>query len=350
MPLDNIARVRRDEAAARDRELADEERQQEEDAARRLAILRGEQPLPLAPPKSEDREARSDERHRDRDRGRDRDAPGGHGRERKRRKRHGEDDTDFEMRVAREMTSGTARPRGDDQGSAVAGAVVPHKSSDAPLTDASGHVDLFGEAGSAIPDKRKNPEVEAEKARKKRELEDQYRMRFSNAAGNQASASGPWYAPTSSTRGPAQNPDGSETKEDQGTDAFGRPDPGRKDRDAARVEANDPLAMMKRGAAKVRQVEQERKTANEEREKELRRLRREERRSEKRRRRRDDHGGGESDGLEGFSLDQPKERGNDRRHEHRHRHHHHHHRHRSPHRTSRSERDERRHHDRDHTR
>lgn len=38
---DNIERVRRDEAAARAREEADEQRMQEEDAERRLKILRG---------------------------------------------------------------------------------------------------------------------------------------------------------------------------------------------------------------------------------------------------------------------------------------------------------------------
>lgn len=346
---DNIARVRRDEAAARERELAEEERQQEEDGARRLAILRGEAPPPLEP--SRDSQGATDDGERPRhDRHRERDGDGRYdGRERKKRKRHGEDDTDFEMRVAREMVSGQTRPRSEDTEGT--GAMKPYKSSDAPLTDASGHIDLFGEATSSIPDKRKNPEAEAEKERKKREYEDQYRMRFSSAAGPQAAATGPWYAPTSSTRD--QDTAGRDAKVDQGTDAFGRPDPGRKDRDATRIEASDPLAMMKRGAAKARQVEKERRSANEEREKELRRLRREERRSEKKRRRRGDDEGDASDDLEGFSLDKDtrrhEEHDQERRHRHRHRHHHQH-RHRSPQKTSHREKSESRHHQRDHDR
>ena len=82
--------MRRDEAAARAREEAREQRQQEEDSARRLAILRGESPPP--PPRSPSIEE---------------EAPGGRaagaGGVRRKRKRAGEDDTDFEMRVAREQ-------------------------------------------------------------------------------------------------------------------------------------------------------------------------------------------------------------------------------------------------------
>ncbi|KAM0815433.1 hypothetical protein AB5N19_01227 [Seiridium cardinale] len=323
---DNIERVRRDEAAARDREQAEEQRLQEIDAERRLAILRGETPPPLLPP-SEDKDREGQLRHRDRDGG-----STGYRPERRKRKRHGEDDTDFEMRVARERVEGTSYVKNED-----ATAVVPHKSSDAPLTDAAGHIDLFGGPSSTVTDKRKNPEAEAEKARKKREYEDQYRMRFSNAAGFQASALGPWYAP--SAGGPRKDDGQDQGQEEDGKDAFGRPDPDRKNRDAARLDASDPLAMMKRGAAKVREVGKERQAANEERERELRRMRREERRREKWRRR----DGGDSDELERFSLDTDRDHQRSNKDKHRHRdeerrrhRHHHHHRHRSPHRGPRS--------------
>lgn len=289
---DNISRVRRDEEAAREREHAEEQRLQAIDAERRLAILRGEVPPPLPPSEDANQEVRSERR-------RDRDDAGASGRERKKRKRHGEDDTDFEMRLAQDRASGHASSH--TEGS-TGQAVMPHKSSDAPLTDATGHIDLFGGLSSSTRDTRKNAEAEAEKDRKKREYEDQYRMRFSNAAGFQAAAAGPWYAPAS---GHKRNDAGEAVGDrEQGKDAFGRPDPGRIDRDAARIEANDPLAMMRKGAAKAREVEKERRSLNEEREKEIRRLRREERRIEKRRHRRDDRNGDESvDDLEGFSLD-----------------------------------------------
>ncbi|CCF31962.1 hypothetical protein CH063_00727, partial [Colletotrichum higginsianum] len=62
---DNIARVRRDEAAAKAKEEAEEQRMQEVDAERRLAILRGEAPPPLAPVEAPEDEPRP----RDRDSG-----------------------------------------------------------------------------------------------------------------------------------------------------------------------------------------------------------------------------------------------------------------------------------------
>jgi len=44
---DNIDKVRRDEAAAREKEEAEEQLMQERDAERRMQILRGEVPSPL---------------------------------------------------------------------------------------------------------------------------------------------------------------------------------------------------------------------------------------------------------------------------------------------------------------
>lgn len=219
-----------------------------------------------------------------RKRDRDEDAAGaGLGRERRKRKRTGEDDTDFELRLARERT-GTAQTTGD--------ALVKSRSN-APLVDHAGHIDLFpGER--TVAHSQKNEEAEKEAAKKKREYEDQYMMRFSNAAGRDGLV-GPWYAKGG---GMKDMVDGS--LEPPSKDVWGNEDPRRKERDAARVVSNDPLAMMKRGAAKVREVEKERRQLNVERERELKQLRKEEKRQEKRRRRegREDH-----DDLEGFSLD-----------------------------------------------
>ncbi|KAG7053290.1 blastn match against entry EMBL [Colletotrichum scovillei] len=219
---DNIARVRRDEAAAKAKEEAEEQRMQEVDAERRLAILRGEEPPPLPP---------TEETPDDEPRRRDRDA-GSFGRERKKRKRAGEDDTDFELRVARER-SGVVQ---------TANETLRKSTSSAPIVDAAGHIDLFGEErkqGRHL----KNEEAEKEAAKKKKEMEDQYTMRLSNAAGKDGMV-GPWYAASGSRAELAE-------LEPAGKDAFGNEDPGRKKRDEQRIVANDPLAMMKMGASRL---------------------------------------------------------------------------------------------------
>ncbi|KAH8677837.1 hypothetical protein BX600DRAFT_493226 [Xylariales sp. PMI_506] len=341
---DNVARVRRDEADSQAREEAEEQRQQEIDAERRLAILRGEVPPPLPVLSPPQRAARGDDdggvsSSTSRNHGRGVDGPA-----RKRRKRAGEDDTDFEMRLAREAAAQSRDGHDRDKGSGGTAAVSKAgigSSSNAPLIDASGHIDLFAAAGNAPV--QKNPEAEADKARRRREIEDQYTMRFANAAGpgtqltssSSLSSSGPWYTSASaSAPAPATAPsrdlgaaDGGTTTKTiatTGKDVWGKEDPRRGDRDAARLEANDPLAMMKRGAAKAREVKKERMDLNAERERELRRLRKEDRRRRRDREREregsnrrgdgDHHRGGEDDigELEGFSLDAPPLREQDK--------------------------------------
>ncbi|KAI0455107.1 hypothetical protein F5B21DRAFT_514227 [Xylaria acuta] len=297
----NIARVKRDEAEAQARAEAEEKRQQDLEAERRLAILRGE-----APPSPPQTTPSSTHRKREHD-----DGPAAQfrGTERRKRKRFGEDDTDFEMRVARERTDAAAAA------GAGAGAVArlhsANKTSDAPLVDSRGHISLFPEDGKEgeAPENQKNEEAEREAAKKRRDFEDQYTMRFANAAGRDGvgvTGSGPWYA-HNGARDPRESAD---AQEPHGKDAWGNDDPKRKARDAARVVANDPLAMMKRGAAKVRDVERERRALNEEKAKELKQLR-EEKRREKRRRRHDD-----VDELESFSLDAQPAENRDRKREH----------------------------------
>ncbi|KAI0205725.1 hypothetical protein F4808DRAFT_242580 [Astrocystis sublimbata] len=326
----NIARVKRDEEADRARAEVEEKRREDLEAERRLAILRGEVPptleAPPSPPHTTVSNTYSSSTSRKREHDGDSSGQQFGGGERRKRKRFGEDDTDFEMRVARERTDAVvARSHS---------ANTTTKTSDAPLVDSRGHISLFPEEREERgPSKNeKNEEAEREAAKKRQDFEDQYTMRFANAAGRDGAGvdgPGPWY-------GARERRDGADKP---GKDAFGRDDPRRKDRDAARVAANDPLAMMKRGAAKVRDVERERRAVNEERAQELKLLGKEEKRREKRRRRHDD-----VDELEGFSLDaQPAEskrrhghrehghrehrsdsRGRDRRDEHRHRHRSHH--------------------------
>ncbi|KAL2129981.1 hypothetical protein VTI74DRAFT_7050 [Chaetomium olivicolor] len=254
----NIARVRRDEEAARAREEAEEQRIQTADAARRLAILRGEVPPPLEelethalPPPQ----------------GYDYDSYGSTGSRRK-RKRHGEDDTEFEMRLAKERV--------------LAGAPAAHNLPPKPITtpaslvDSKGHLTLF-EPEVTRP-REPNEEATRDAARKEREIQEQYQMRFVNAAGRDGQGltdGGPWYASADGESSAALVPS---------KNVFGREDPGRKVREAARLDKSDPLAIMKKGAARVRELEKERRREKEERKREVRRMERDERRERKRRR------------------------------------------------------------------
>ncbi|KAL2024088.1 hypothetical protein VTK56DRAFT_9868 [Thermocarpiscus australiensis] len=277
----NIARVRRDEAAARAREEAEERRMQEADAARRLAILRGEIP---PPPEPEALPSPSSIRDYDRDA----QSSSFAAKTGRKRKRHGEDDTDFEMRLARERASAASDRSARELAASKPSTTASTTTAPSSLVDSRGHITLFSEAEIAARQQpaEKNEEAEREAARKKREFEDQYQMRFVNAAGKDGRGltdGGPWYASADGEASAALVPSG---------DVWGREDPGRKVREAARLDASDPLAMMKRGAAKVRELERERKREAEERERELRMLRKEERRREKRERRREDEEGG----------------------------------------------------------
>lgn len=262
---------------------------QEIDAERRIQILRGEVPAPF--PEVEDKLDEDDRGRRSH----------GGAYERKKRKRTGEDDTDFEMRVVHDRASSSNLNK----------QITLRKSGDAPLVDHAGHIDLFPQERSRKAEK--NPEAEKEAAKKKKEYEDQYTMRFSNAAGFKQGLESPWYSKGSATVAAVE--------EDTPTkDVWGNEDPRRKERDVARIVSNDPLAAMRQGAAQVRQVERERKRWQEEKDKELRELREEEKRKKRHRRRHDD-----SDDLEGFRLDDPdressRRRDHDRDKERRHQH------------------------------
>ncbi|KAK4205691.1 hypothetical protein QBC40DRAFT_260586 [Triangularia verruculosa] len=238
----NIERVRRDEEAARQKEQAEEQRMQEQDAERRLAILRGEVPPPLPEPEHQSitekpsfRESREP---------------------RKKRNRQGEDDTDFELRLARERQEQQYRHL---QGPS------PSLTSNVPddLVDSKGHLTLFAPQQTH----EKHPEVEKEK----KQLAENSQLRL--GPGSFSGAGDAWYA----------------TADDQilsvvpSKNVFGKDDPNRKAREQSRLVSSDPLAMMKSGAAKVRELEKERKKINEERERELRELKKTERRERRHR-------------------------------------------------------------------
>lgn len=233
---------------------------QEEDAERRIQILRG-LPVTIKTPKTDD-----DEQHRLQERGRDHDGPR---RDRKRRRIAGEDDTERDIRVARENN-----------------AIVPAKPTiqstprnGVPSTDGKGNINLFPVETFSKNKAPKNTEAETEAAKKKKEFEDQFTMRFSNAAGlKQAVGQQPWYNSMDVNAG---GEGAAITK-----DVWGNEDPRRKDREKMRLNANDPLAAIHKGVEDLRAVETERKRWREERDREIQELVDTERPSQSRRRKR----------------------------------------------------------------
>lgn len=259
-----------------------------------MQILRGlrePSPSPLEQEQEQQQERRSVE-----DEARDRERREHRERQRKRRRLGGENDTDRDIRLAREDVEGSRSRRGGDS------ILLRRPTSDAPLVDEAGRINLFPVEEKEKRDKRgqKNPEAEAETARKNREFEDQYTMRFANAAGYKRGMEKPWYS--SSGLDLAQETGAMPTK-----DVWGNEDPRRREREKARTDANDPLAAMRKGVRQLRAVEQERRKWEDERRRELDALK-EEQREERRRRRRRHRSRSRSparsaESLEDFRLD-----------------------------------------------
>ncbi|KAF2631782.1 hypothetical protein BU25DRAFT_196763 [Macroventuria anomochaeta] len=249
----NIARVKADEEAAAAREAAADQRMQELDAERRAAILRGRTPPPLPEEEVEDGRQKKD-------------SDGGHNK--KRRKLRGEDDTDMDIRLAASMT----KPKdGDEEDAKVLKLRKP--ASDAPLTDHAGNIDLFPVDIKEATRREKNAEVEKEKRKKEQAFEDQYTMRFSNAAGKNG-LDQPWYAvqqklsqATEESSAALEYP-GFESK-----NAWGNEDPLRKEREQARITSNDPFAFMQKAQTQLKKSKEDKKKWVDERKRELKELR-----------------------------------------------------------------------------
>lgn len=289
---ENIERVKRDEAQATAREEEDERRMQEVDAERRIQALRGESPSTPPPPPPPPSQSVSDSHQRSEWKIAD-----SAGQYRKRRRLAGEDDTDRDIRLAQEDATHARAAR--DRLAFTSNR--DGKDAEAPLVDSAGHINLFPESGNTKAEK--NAEAEAEVAKKKRSYEDQYTMRFSNAAGfKEKMDRQPWY---SSAGQDVVAPDSMPEK-----DVWGNEDPRRKEREKARIDSNDPLAAMKRGVRQLRATEQERKRWNEEKRKELEALKSEERHRSRHHPRRRPRS---ADSLEGFSLDAPTAENRDER-------------------------------------
>ncbi|KAA8646371.1 uncharacterized protein ATNIH1004_007801 [Aspergillus tanneri] len=290
---ENIARVRRDEVQAKAREEEQERRMQEVDAERRIQILRGERPSsPPPPPSPLLPVVRSDRKPHATD----------IGRTRKRRRLAGENDTDRDIRFAREDAQLALAKRGE---------LATTRTSDAPLHDSAGHINLFPSEEtqrSAV----KNAEAEKESADLQRKYEDQYTMRFSNAAGfRQSVGQTPWYSASGSD---AMAPDPV-----SGKDVWGNEDPMRRERERVRMDADDPLGAMRKGVRHLKSVEQERKKWNEEKRRQLEELKLAEKYRSRNRRKES----ASEDSHDDFRLDSPPDtnREDQDRRSHRHRQH-----------------------------
>ncbi|OXV11543.1 hypothetical protein Egran_00695 [Elaphomyces granulatus] len=289
---ENVARVRRDEAQAKALEEETERRMQEADAERRIQILRGQRPSTSPPPTlsaQEQAPSRKDKGYGD-------DAS----RHRKRRRLAGENDTDRDIRQAKEDAALVLTKR--DELLATSCRSNRDGADNTPIIDSAGHINLFTAEMAHNRRAQKHPEAEPEPgaAKKGRECEEQYTLRFSNAAGLKESASQkPWYS--SSVH------EVSAFEEMPQKDVWGNEDPMRKDREKSRLSANDPLAGMKRGVRQLKEVERERNKWQKERKRELEMLNieggreKDVRKSRQKPSRSRSHE--PSDSLEGFSLD-----------------------------------------------
>jgi hypothetical protein len=270
--------VKADEAAAAAQEAADDQRMQDLDAERRAAILRGRTPPPLPEEPSKDTVAKRVTTKDDR------------GHNRKRRKLAGEDDTDIDIRLAKAVTA-----LADDDENNAKVMKLRSTASDAPFTDHAGNINLFPVDIKEAIKREKNAEAEKEKRKKEKRLEDQYTMRFSNAAGR-GGLEQPWYTVQPKPQKDAgKDQDLAVCEGFVNKDIWGNENPRRKEREQARISSNDPFAFMQKAQAQLKKSRQDKKQWAEERDRELRELRaaqeREDRQSrhhKKRRRERDE--------------------------------------------------------------
>ena len=149
-------------------------------------------------------------------------------------------------------------------------------------------------------------------AKKKKEYEDQYTMRFSNAAGFKESVNQqPWYSSTGNIQ------KGQDVDEPVSKDAWGNQDPRRKERTQMKLVADDPMAIIKKGVSDLRHVERERKKWQAERKREMRELKEVERRHDRKKLRRREED--DLDDLNDFTLDgRPRDSEHKNSHLHRH--------------------------------
>jgi hypothetical protein len=263
---------------------------QELDAERRAAILRGRTPPPL--PEEVDLNTDSGRKRDREDRGHDK----------KRRKLAGEDDTDMDIRLAAAITAPTWDKDEDARILKLRNTKI-----EAPLTDDAGNIDLFPVDMKEAIKREKNAEVEKQKRKKERAFEDQYTMRFSNAAGRDG-LENPWYA--------AQQKPAKQTEEAvaaleyagfENKNVWGNEDPRRKEREQARISSSDPFAFMQQAQTQLKKSKEDKKRWAAERERDLRELRATQE-DEDRKSRHDKRRRSEDEDAESFSSHNEKRR------------------------------------------
>lgn len=281
---DNISRVERD--IARGEQIEEEQHQalREYDSLRQLAHLRGE--APPTPPRILSTDE-IEQRVRDEAKGERQADAEGRGAMKKKRKLKGEDETDMELRLAKEA----AEERYGESEKQERGSRDKRRKIDAPIVDPDGHINLFP-IDPRDAAKQKNAEAEAEKAKKNKEFEDQYTMRFSNAAGRDGLTQGPWYITKDEKK--------KQQEEEAGEDArltymeyknlWGRPDPKAKDRERQRAGMSDPFAMMQKAQSQLKRSEKDKQAWAEQKAKELAQLKEDQEREERKHRHRREHG------------------------------------------------------------
>ncbi|ERS96595.1 hypothetical protein HMPREF1624_06804 [Sporothrix schenckii ATCC 58251] len=243
---DNVARVRRDEAEARARE-ADEVRQQRAaESSQRAAQLRGEADPDASLEHTKWAAAAELATSLTSKTPPPAPAVALHAPTRRPRKRHGEDDTDFEMRMARQYVEeeGKASKRQKMTVAAV--------EKDRPIVDRNGNIDLFSQLadGGAIGTQTSrtqpagpSPDVPPSS------------MRFADAAGGENALSA-WYAGEKGPT-PASKPSFSPSAVSASNKPRRPPLPAPPGSMAA-----DPLEAMRQAAATIRTLKEERKHAN----------------------------------------------------------------------------------------
>ena len=253
-----IARVKADEAAAVASQEADEQRQLEHDSAKRLAILKGETP-PQSPPRVEEHETHG--RH-----GAKRERNELSDQKRKRRKLHGEDDTDRDMRIAREDNKKQYERdvKSRENGS--------KRKSNLPITDIAGNIQLFTSAENR---RKKDP---SNLSQTKVEQEEYGAMQLKDAAGYRKEVKDqPWYLSCSRDDGARGRSIRPVTRAGQDLDIAQQnaKTQAKSKRAAARMEAADPLAAINAAAKKMKENREQRELWAKEKEAELESLRRE---------------------------------------------------------------------------
>ena len=260
---ENIARVRRDEAAARAKGELEQRRISQVDAEARLTNLRTDVRTNSALDERADKQLGDD---------------GSQQRGQKRRKLAGEDDTDRDIRFAQsQLVTRTNTRAGFQYG-------------EEALFNRSGNISLFPEPPPAKPTQDRSKTSGRQDTRHDGQDREPLSAQTLKEQHKDQAAEVPWYSiPDTELR---------KNSTLNGKDVWGNEDPGRQHRDQIRINSADPMSIMKKGVKKLKETEQRRKDWMQQRERDLyevERLAKEHHRTRKRSR--------SKDSLEGFDLD-----------------------------------------------